>query len=695
MTPTPSAAPSPAPNSGRPPRRSRRPLFIAISLVLPLVLLLALEGILRLFGFGGYAATFRRTGTLADGSTLVVTDSSGPASYFFANKSRPGTLRQDCLVMPKPAGVFRVVIAGESAAKGFPEPKFLDSASFLRTMLQDLVPDRTIEVINLGTTAVASFPVLGMVTESLDYAPDLVIVYVGNNEFFGAYGVASLHSAGRSPAVIRALRAFRWTAVAQFIDAKLIPPGGSGDKTLMEVMMGRSFIPTDDPARAAAARTLGEFVGEMVERCKARGVPCVVCTPPFNEKDLAPLGEPDVRGLASADVPKVLAMMSTALAKLRSEDAAGAGSEAENVLKIAPRHATAWYVKGKSLAAAGDLSGAAAAFQKAEDFDTMPWRPPAASVEAIRSAGSRGAIVCDLLGAFRAASDGGGIGWDLMDDHVHPSLRGQDLVARTIARTLAEHKLVPGLEVSEVDTLPDWRVFSARLGANRYEAYGTAHTVRVLCDIPFFRTTNPEAFARFDGICKDIDSRVTADIREVFHEWQKPGTHLGGEQRPMSGMVARVLIGSKQFAEAEALCRVAAESVPLYSSWNAEFTYFMLACRERIKGSLDDADREIAQQAVQRCEVLLGQGRSPTGQAERYAGRLCQLRGEHQRAIPFLLTAREKLFDTDKVGNDQALVEAYVNTGQSDKARAVVQNGIEKSGKYADIYRRMQGLIKP
>jgi len=682
----------------KPARRSRRrPIFIAISLALPLVLLLALEGVLRLLGFGGYATTFQRVGTLADGSTLVITDNPGPASYFFANRSKPGTLRQDCLVMPKPAGVFRIVIAGESAAKGFPEPKVLGSASFLRAMLQDLVPDRTIEVINLGTTAVASYPVLGMLTESLDYAPDLVVVYVGNNEFFGAYGVASLHSAGRSATAIRLLRAFRWTAVAQFIDAKLLPASATGDKTLMETMMGRSFIAADDPARPAAAGLLREFIGEMVDRCRERGVPVVVCTPPFNERDLAPLGEPDVRGLSSEQIIAVKSQIEAGAARLDSGDAPGARAEIEKALKTAPRHASAWFMLGRTLAAAGDSESAAAAFHKAADLDTMPWRPPHSSIDAIKDASSRGAVLCDVLAAFRAAGSCDAAGWELMDDHVHPSLRGQDLVARTIVRTLAEHHLVPGLNAGEAGSLPDWRVYAERLGANPYEAYGVAHTVRVLFNIPFFRETNPGAFGRFDAVCKDLESRVSDEVRGALRDWQKPQSHLGGEQRPISGMVARKLVLERKPAEAEPLFRAAAESVPKYSSWNAEFTYYMLACR--LAGRpvaaqvLTDDEREIARGAVERVEFLLGKGRSPSGQAERYAGRLCQLFGEHARAIPFLVTAREKLFETDRVANDQALVEAYVATGRSEKAREVVRNGVEQSGRYADMYRRMEGQV--
>lgn len=660
-------------------------MFIALSLVFPLALVLVAEVVLRLWGFGGYPTTFRRVGTLADGSSLVITDNPGPASYFFANRSRPGTLLQSAFVMPKPTGTYRIVLAGESAMKGFPQPKCLSSGAFLEAMLGDAWPDRRVEVINLGTTAVASYPVLGMLTESLDYQPDLVVVYVGNNEFFGAYGVASLHTAGRSPTGIRLIRGFRWLAVAQAIDSLLAASDATENKTLMEAMMGRASIASDDPLRADAAHNLKEFTGQMVSRCRERGVPVLVCTLPANERDLAPLGEPDVSHLVGAERERLAGL-------LTSEELA----DALAAVSLAPDHAGAHYRLGLVQSRTGDDAGAAASFQRAVDLDPMPWRPTGSSVAALREAAEHeGGVVCDLQGAFRAASPGGSVGWELMDDHVHPSLQGQDLVARTIVQTLTT---VPGpcaVSPEAFRGLASWQEYAMRLGENEFDRFGAAHTMRVLGRVPFFRDTNPRFLDRFQGICGEIESRMTPAVRAATIEWQKPETHRGGEQRPITAMVGRVLIQGREFERAERLYRAAAGSVSLYSSWNIEYTYFMLVCRERVRGALDESDRTTALEAVRRGEFLLGQGRSTTGQAERFVGRLYQLRREYDKAVPFLLTARERLSGTDLVANDQALVESYLKTNQVEKARGVVQNGIDRSGQYAELYRRMEaGLPK-
>ncbi len=667
-------------------RRRRLLLRALLSVVAAALILLVLEGVLRLCGFGGYPPTFRRVGTLADGSTLVVTDNAGPASYFFANRSRPGTLNQCALVMPKPKGTFRVVLAGESAMKGFPEPRALSAGEFLQAMLSDAWPDRKVEVVNLGTTAVASFPVLGMLTESLEYQPDLCVVYVGNNEFFGAYGVASLHSEGRSPRAIRVIRALRWLAIAQFVDSLMPKSDATGDKTLMEAMMARSSIAPDDPIRDDAARNLGVFVGEMIDRCRERGVPILVCTLPDNEKDLAPLGKFDPPTRSDAERKQRDALL-----------AAGDPASIEIALKIDSASATAHYRLGRARLAAGQIEAAQASFQSAIDLDPMPWRPPSGSQEALRRAAiDHGAVLCDLREAFRHAdpAHAGPIGWELMDDHVHPSLKGQELIARTIVKTLTTMPGACAVSPEAFAAMPAPGKYAERLGANEYDRYGVSHQMRVLASIPFFKETNPDFLNRCNATCREIIGAQPAPVREVMQEWQKKEYHVG-EMRPITGMVGRVLVQLRDYAKAEPCFDVAARSVSEYSSWNIEFTYFELSCRERTRGRLEPADLDEALAAIHRGELLLGQGRSLTGEAERYVGRLRQMRGEFDLAIPFLLTARDKLTGMDLVANDLALVESYVKTHDVEKARTLIQNGIDHSGQYAELYKRMLPMLEP
>src|SRR6185369_14601496 len=97
----------------------------------------------------------------------------------------------------------------------------------------------------------------------------------------------------------------------------------------------------------------------------------------------------------------------------------------------------AHYLYGRALLDVDEPGRAQNEFQAAIDLDPMPWRPPSKSIQAIRNAvAQHGGVLCDVQQAFRAASPGQCIGWELMDDHVHPSLMGQALMARAIATSL-------------------------------------------------------------------------------------------------------------------------------------------------------------------------------------------------------------------------------------------------------------------
>jgi lysophospholipase L1-like esterase len=623
---------------------------MAITLSLPLVFLLLAEGILRLAGQGGYPPFFRQAGTLPSGERVTLVEPAASKPYFFANPTRPGYAEETNFLMPKPADTVRIFIVGESAAKGFPQPRNLTTASFLQAMLTDAWPDRRVEVISLGTTAVASFPLVYLVRDAVQYDPDLVIFYVGNNEFFGAYGVASINASGTLPTW--ALPFVRWARGLALVQAAegLIHRKADESRTLMEEMVGKTVIPADSPLRAAAARNLETHLDRMLETVRAAGLPAVVCTTASNEAGLRPLGE-------------------------------GGGAKAT-------------FERAEQAVIDGDRGAAREAFLEARDRDTMPWRPIAATEEAIRRAATAaGAPLCDVAERFREVSESGATGWDLLDDHVHLSLKGQAEVARLMVGELVDFP--PPLHVTPeaVASLPGWRVYAEQLGANEYDVYRVHHTMRTLFSVPFMKRSNPEAFRRFQTACQEAEQAMPPTILEAARQWQTFRPHAGG-LRPLTGMVARALLRQNKPAEAEPLYSIAQRQVPDYTSWYLEYVYFALACREKIHGTLTEADRELAAAAISQGEFLLRNGFSESGLTERYVGRLHQLRDEWRESIEPLLAARPRMRGPDLVACDQALFEAYRRTGNLPAARELVERGIRGAGEFATAYRAMAAILK-
>ena len=604
---------------------ARRRVFILITIALPFIALAVVEIALRLFGFGGYPPFIRSVGTLPLGEQLCIVEPAASKPYFFANPTRPGYAEQSSFIMPKPKDTLRIFLIGESAAKGYPQPRNLAMSEFLQTMLGDVLPQKRVEVINLGTTAVASFPLVYQVQDALRYQPDWFVFYVGNNEFFGAYGTASINAAGTMPLwALKFMRAARGLALVQAVES-VVRAGADENRTLMEQMIGQTFIACDSPLREAAARNLQANLGDMLDQVKAAGVAALVCTTASNESGLAPLGQDDVSNLSGAAQQEFNELLRQAAACSSAQSAQAVELLGKAAL-LAPRSALTQFMLANAQANAGDLVAARKAFLLARDLDTMPWRPISVTEQAIRdTAAARRVLLCDIAFKFRNMSARGATDWELLDDHVHPSLQGQVQAARAMAQDVAlaiAHTnglentpanattnatasvntnatsnantnattnatasttipAQPGASITSLNDPFNWNTYAQRLGSNPFDTYRVNHTLRTLFGIGFMKNNNKQAFDRYESACKNFESTLSPSMLEAAREWQTSKPHAGG-MRPLTGMEARIFLRENKTEQALALYQIAQTQVPNYTSWKLEYIYFTLACQERL-----------------------------------------------------------------------------------------------------------------
>ena len=392
-------------------------------------------------------------------------------------------------------------------------------------------------------------------------------------------------------------------------------------------------------------------------------------------------------GLDKKQQREVRALLAEAESALAAKNPARARELLEQAAELARHHARARFLLGQALASQGQTKEAGRAFLAARDLDTMPWRPTSHTEDAIRAAAlSRGAPLCDMASVFRDESADGATGWDLLDDHVHLSLAGQSRAARAMAGAVAP---MLGVDPAALAALPDDQAYTQRLGSNFYDDYRVNHTLRVLFGIPFMKEANPEAFQRFDQAAREAEAKMSPAILEAAREWQTFRPHAGG-LRPLTGMVARVMLRENRPGDALPLYELAANQVPDYTSWHLEYVYFTLACRQKVEGALEEKDLVLAAAAIAQGKFILANGYSESGLTERYIGRLHQLRGEWAEAVPFLLAARPKMQAEDLVATDQALFLSYLNTGRRREAIALAEDGMAKSGRFQEVYRRMR-----
>lgn len=555
--------------------RRRRWAFRLIALSLPLVLLALLEGALRLAGYGGHPPILAEVGTV-DGKHYISTRDEGISTFFYANADQGGALDRQLFTQPKDPDTVRIFMVGESAMQGYPQPRPLKHSSILQAMLSDLWPERKVEVINLGTTAVASFPVWCIAREALNFDPDLLVVYCGNNEFFGAGGVASTYWLGRSAWSMRVFHNVRRLAVVQVLLARLFGAGGAENSpTLMEAVIAEAQIGPQDPRRAAVAANLAYNLRAIKSACARRGVPLVLCTCPGNERGLAPLGEDVAPPLSESDAAHFDELLRFARARAGIAPAE-ALARLDEAARLAPEHATLHYVRAQCLAALGRDQEAAAEYARALDLDTMPWRSPSATNAAIRSVAGDGAVLCDLERAFREASPGGSIGWELMDDHVHPSLAGQALIARTLIATMQTLPAPLHVDAQQAAALPDWQVYAERLGRNPLDAYRVLYRVTDLLMRPFFKRSNPEALSRFLAEQRRMEAQFDDVTMNAIRNLQQKRIGV-----PITGGVGEAQFRAGQFAAAAANLELAERSVPPLAFFGMRYGCLALEARRR------------------------------------------------------------------------------------------------------------------
>jgi tetratricopeptide (TPR) repeat protein len=379
--------------------RWRTRWFKVIALCLPILLLLVVELLLRLFGYGHDTSLFIR---YPDDPRYWVMNKYAAERYFSdtANETRGSV---EPFAVEKGANTFRIFVLGESTTAGYP---YFHNGSFDRWLQFRLMhehPERHFEIINVSLTAVNSYTVLNFGKEVLPYQPDAVLVYTGHNEYYGALGVGSTSHISHSRWFVRLVLALRRLRLAQLIGRFFSSLAGQGEpdqrENLMRRMAADQQILYGSSAYHAGIRQFRDNMEELCRAMQEQGVPVFLSTLVSNEKDSKPM----------ADAGGAIA-----------EFAQGDSAWKEGAFTLAKRH----YVQAKEL-------------------DPLRFRAPAAiDSEIIRLCAAYPCV--HIVGAkslFEQASPHGILGRETLLEHVHPNLYGYALLSDAFYRSMQAAKL--------------------------------------------------------------------------------------------------------------------------------------------------------------------------------------------------------------------------------------------------------------
>ncbi|MDA1333499.1 MAG: SGNH/GDSL hydrolase family protein, partial [Bacteroidetes bacterium] len=205
----------------------------------------------------------------------------------------------------KSRDTIRIVVLGGSTTAGFPYQFYFGFPAAMERHLRGANPKGQIEVINLGMTAVNSYTLWDLRNVVVSMDPDLVVIYAGHNEYYGAFGAASsVNPVGNSHAFKRLVLRLKKTALYAGLERVIEsasnigsakPSSGSSesaaDRTLMARVVGSADIELGGATYQKGIDQFADNMGDVLDAFKDHDIPVLIGTLVSNLSGQAPLGD--------------------------------------------------------------------------------------------------------------------------------------------------------------------------------------------------------------------------------------------------------------------------------------------------------------------------------------------------------------------------------------------------------------------
>ncbi len=392
--------------------------FYIILIAIPFLFIIIFEVLLRYFDYGYDFKYFTQASDYYPDKYFTNPDLTH--KYFFNIKSTPSVV-PDGFDIEKKDNAFRIFVLGESSAAGWP---YVPNASFprhIKRKLELLYPGNTIEVINLGISAINTYTLRDFAKGVVEMQPDLILIYTGHNEYYGALGVGSSVNMGYSRGLINfylSLMDFRTTQLLQNIISEIFgifksisANGNETNETLMGRMIGESLIPYNSEMFNNGIDQFKGNMDDILKIFKDKNIPVIIGNLTFNAKDQKPF--------------------------VSVED-----ENNPNALSL--------YMDAQNEFGNGNYEKADELFVRAKEFDALRFRAPKKINDAIYDLAKKYNLsVVNIDSVFRSYSPHNIVGSNLMVDHLHPTFDGYRIMGDAYFKKMRDLNFLPnGLKSS-------------------------------------------------------------------------------------------------------------------------------------------------------------------------------------------------------------------------------------------------------
>ena len=411
---------------------TRKAVYAALMVV---ALFLTAELVLWLFGVDTMIA---REDPSSGFSGLVSVYAREGETYRTRPSLRGRTFNDQSFPVRKRNDEVRIFCLGGSSAFGFPWDAKASFSGVLEDVLTAAGAGRTFKVINVAGISYAMHRLNIVADEILNYDPDVFVIYSGHNEFVERSFYRAL--AERGQARNRVMHAMAHTRVCGALHQLFVERGKAAGSRRNAFDMS---VRREQTYRYSAAETeaivedFRDGIGRLVRSAQQRGVRVIVSTVPCNLRQWRPRVS-----VAHISAGVDHGTWGVALRDGRQKVEAGRFQEAigelERALDVAPHHAETHFLLARAREGLGQWDRARRSYEAACDHDASPNRRVSGINEAIREVARRDRVVLvDSERVFREQSEHGLVGFNLIEDYVHPNEKGHQIIAWELWRAMA------------------------------------------------------------------------------------------------------------------------------------------------------------------------------------------------------------------------------------------------------------------
>ena len=420
--------------------KAAKPLFYFIAFLIPIVVFIAAEMVLRVLNYGVQEPLFISAPKSVNSSLL---EPSGETSeylqpnpnlihrYFSSPELAPNVSPDTVYFRKKKSNdTFRIVIQGGSTAAGFPFGRFGSLHGMLQQRLKTAYPDKNIEIINTAMAAVNTFTLVDIQDEIIELEPDLVLIYSGHNEYLGVLGAGSVmgsQSSYDATLMYLKLKSLRLFKLLESTYAQLVLKGNKNNLGDTKSSSLTSEKETNAESRSVMAQAAKGQLIELNGNIYNQGL-----------EQFAGNLDMLLSNYQQADIPVLignLVSIERGLTPFAASDS--------NL-----------YLNAQSDFDSENYDAAKQGYVNAKDDDQLRFRAPSAFNSIIENKAKQySATLVDVYGRFEQSSNNKILDHTLLLEHVHPTKLGYFLLADAFYQNITETLGEPENKLPEADAL--------------------------------------------------------------------------------------------------------------------------------------------------------------------------------------------------------------------------------------------------